>query len=67
MSTQELNIGGSIVVAALEDACGTNKSKVRDLYNSLGDLGMKVIFFLVCHNGYMIHFLLGLIVILSKN
>ncbi|KAL3527003.1 hypothetical protein ACH5RR_011659 [Cinchona calisaya] len=35
----ELNIGGSIVVAALEDACGTNKSKVRELYNSLGDLG----------------------------
>ncbi|XP_027153946.1 DNA ligase 6 [Coffea eugenioides] len=35
----ELNIGGSIVVAALEDACGTNKSRVRDLYNSLGDLG----------------------------
>ncbi|CAI9110622.1 OLC1v1010679C1 [Oldenlandia corymbosa var. corymbosa] len=35
----ELNIGGSIVVAALEDACGTNKSKVRELYNNLGDLG----------------------------
>ncbi|KAK9066931.1 hypothetical protein SSX86_014255 [Deinandra increscens subsp. villosa] len=35
----ELNIGGSVVTAALEDACGTNKSKIRDLYNSLGDLG----------------------------
>ncbi|KAI7749025.1 hypothetical protein M8C21_009931 [Ambrosia artemisiifolia] len=35
----ELNIGGSVVTAALEEACGTNKSKIRDLYNSLGDLG----------------------------
>ncbi|KAL8472656.1 hypothetical protein ACS0TY_029752 [Phlomoides rotata] len=35
----ELNIGGSIVVAALEEACGTNRSKIRSLYNSLGDLG----------------------------
>lgn len=35
----ELNIGGSIVVSALEEACGTNKFKIRDLYNSLGDLG----------------------------
>uniref|UniRef100_A0A5B7BRY2 DNA ligase 6 n=1 Tax=Davidia involucrata TaxID=16924 RepID=A0A5B7BRY2_DAVIN len=35
----ELNIGGSIVVAALEEACGTNRSKIKDLYNSLGDLG----------------------------
>ncbi|XP_055805079.1 DNA ligase 6-like isoform X1 [Solanum dulcamara] len=35
----ELNIGGSIVVAALEEACGTKKSKLRELYNSLGDLG----------------------------
>ncbi|KAK2998117.1 hypothetical protein RJ639_025352, partial [Escallonia herrerae] len=34
----ELNIGGSIVAAALEEACGTSRSKVRDLYNSLGDL-----------------------------
>ncbi|KAA8530607.1 hypothetical protein F0562_005316 [Nyssa sinensis] len=35
----ELNIGGSIVVAALEEACGTNRSKIKDLYNTLGDLG----------------------------
>ncbi|KAF3646928.1 putative histone chaperone ASF1B-like [Capsicum annuum] len=35
----ELNIGGSTVVAALEEACGTKKSRVRELYNSLGDLG----------------------------
>ncbi|XP_024977884.1 DNA ligase 6 isoform X3 [Cynara cardunculus var. scolymus] len=34
----ELNIGGSIVTAALEEACGTNRSKIRDLYNSLGDV-----------------------------
>ncbi|KAL2522198.1 DNA LIGASE 6 [Forsythia ovata] len=35
----ELNIGASIVVAALEEACGTNRSKISNLYNSLGDLG----------------------------
>ncbi|XP_071712903.1 DNA ligase 6 isoform X2 [Rutidosis leptorrhynchoides] len=35
----ELNIGGSVVTAALEEACGTSRSKIRDLYNSLGDLG----------------------------
>lgn len=38
---QELNVGGSIVVAALTEACHTNKSKVRELYNSRGDLGTK--------------------------
>ncbi|XP_050372696.1 DNA ligase 6 isoform X2 [Argentina anserina] len=35
----ELNIGGSLVTAALEDACGTSRSKIRDMYNELGDLG----------------------------
>ncbi|CAI9758419.1 unnamed protein product [Fraxinus pennsylvanica] len=35
----ELNIGASIVVSALEEACGTNRSKISNLYNSLGDLG----------------------------
>ncbi|KAK4477671.1 hypothetical protein RD792_016916 [Penstemon davidsonii] len=35
----ELNIGGSTVVAALEEACGTKRSKINNLYNSLGDLG----------------------------
>ncbi|XP_050227399.1 DNA ligase 6 isoform X2 [Mercurialis annua] len=35
----ELNIGGSLVTSALEEACGTNRSKIRDMYNSLGDLG----------------------------
>ncbi|XP_047317657.1 DNA ligase 6 [Impatiens glandulifera] len=35
----ELNIGGSIVVAALEEACGTDKARIRELYESLGDLG----------------------------
>lgn len=38
---QELNIGGSIVVAALEEACGTKRSKIKELYDSLGDLGRK--------------------------
>ncbi|KAL6223528.1 hypothetical protein ACLB2K_006913 [Fragaria x ananassa] len=35
----ELNIGGSLVTSALEDACGTSRSKIRDMYNELGDLG----------------------------
>ncbi|KAJ0042140.1 hypothetical protein Pint_18689 [Pistacia integerrima] len=35
----ELNIGGSLVTSALEEACGTNRSKIRDMYNRLGDLG----------------------------
>ncbi|XP_052195716.1 DNA ligase 6 isoform X2 [Diospyros lotus] len=35
---KELNIGGSIVVAALEEACGTNRSKIKELYDSLGDV-----------------------------
>lgn len=37
---QELNIGESVVKAALEEACGTNKSKIQDLSDKLGDLGM---------------------------
>lgn len=39
MLIQELNIGGSLVTSALEDACGTSRSKIRDMYNELGDLG----------------------------
>lgn len=35
----ELNIGASIIVSALEETCGTNRSKIRTLYNNLGDLG----------------------------
>nr|GMD51989.1 DNA ligase 6 isoform X1 [Ipomoea batatas] len=35
----ELNIGGSIVIAALEEACGAKKAKIQDLYKNLGDLG----------------------------
>ncbi|KAK8694450.1 hypothetical protein V6N13_072002 [Hibiscus sabdariffa] len=35
----ELNIGGSLVTSALEEACGTNRSKIRDMYNDMGDLG----------------------------
>ncbi|KAM7278267.1 hypothetical protein ACFE04_005401 [Oxalis oulophora] len=36
---QELNIGGSLVTSALEEACGTSKTKIRDMYNKCGDLG----------------------------
>ncbi|XP_061338342.1 DNA ligase 6 isoform X2 [Gastrolobium bilobum] len=35
----ELNIGGSLVTAALEESCGTNRSKIREMYNKFGDLG----------------------------
>ncbi|GAB2301757.1 hypothetical protein Dimus_035783 [Dionaea muscipula] len=35
----ELNIGGSLVTAALQEACGTNRNKIREMYNRLGDLG----------------------------
>ena len=36
---QELNIGGSLVASAVEEACGTSRLKVREMYNDLGDLG----------------------------
>lgn len=36
---QELNIGGSLVTAALEEACGVGRSKITEMYNELGDLG----------------------------
>ncbi|KAE8668933.1 hypothetical protein F3Y22_tig00112281pilonHSYRG00191 [Hibiscus syriacus] len=35
----ELNISGSLVTSALEEACGTNRSKIRDMHNDMGDLG----------------------------
>ena len=41
LMVQELNIGGSIVTSAMEEACGTSRSKIRAMYNSLGDLGRK--------------------------
>ncbi|KAL2329535.1 hypothetical protein Fmac_017116 [Flemingia macrophylla] len=36
---KELNIGGSLVSAALEEACGTNRLKIKEMYNKFGDLG----------------------------
>ncbi|XP_062107460.1 DNA ligase 6-like isoform X2 [Humulus lupulus] len=36
---KELNIGGGLVTSALEEACGTSRSKLREMYNDLGDLG----------------------------
>lgn len=35
----DLNLGGSTVLAAIEDSFGTQKSKLREMYNSKGDLG----------------------------
>lgn len=41
---QELNIGGSLVTAALEEACGTNRLKIREMFNKFGDLGWVIVF-----------------------
>ncbi|KAJ1284834.1 hypothetical protein BS78_03G235400 [Paspalum vaginatum] len=35
----ELNIGGSLVVTALEESLGTSKSKIHEMYKIYGDLG----------------------------
>ncbi|XP_057436491.1 DNA ligase 6 isoform X2 [Lotus japonicus] len=35
----ELNIGRSLVTTALEEACGTNRLKIGEMYNKFGDLG----------------------------
>ncbi|KAH7373787.1 hypothetical protein KP509_17G075000 [Ceratopteris richardii] len=35
----DLNVGGSTVAAAISEATGTPKSKIKDMYNNMGDLG----------------------------
>ncbi|CAM0882158.1 unnamed protein product [Alopecurus aequalis] len=35
----ELNIGGSLVVSALEESLGTSRSKIQEMYKTYGDLG----------------------------
>ncbi|KAF2951706.1 DNA ligase 6 isoform X2 [Oryza sativa Japonica Group] len=35
----ELNIGGSLVVSALEEALGSSRSKIHEMYKTFGDLG----------------------------
>ncbi|XP_020246783.1 DNA ligase 6 [Asparagus officinalis] len=35
----ELNVGSGLVIAALEEACGINKSRIKEMYTSFGDLG----------------------------
>jgi DNA ligase-1 len=35
----DMSIGGSTVGAAIAEATGTSKAQMRELYNSLGDLG----------------------------
>lgn len=44
---QELNIGESLVTAALEEACGTNRSKIRELNNKFGDLGWVIVLIVI--------------------
>ncbi|KAG2253480.1 hypothetical protein Bca52824_083616 [Brassica carinata] len=39
LPSKELNIGGSLISAALEEACGISRSTMREMYNRLGDLG----------------------------
>lgn len=39
MLMKELNIGGSLVASAIEEACGTSTARIKELYNTLGDLG----------------------------
>lgn len=36
---KDLNIGGSTVAAAISEATGTPRAKLRDMYNTMGDLG----------------------------
>ncbi|KAF3443459.1 hypothetical protein FNV43_RR13141 [Rhamnella rubrinervis] len=40
----ELNIGGSLVTSAVEEVCGASRSKIREMYNDLGDLGRNMSF-----------------------
>ncbi|XP_008787626.2 DNA ligase 6 isoform X2 [Phoenix dactylifera] len=35
----ELNIGGSLVITALEEACGTSRSRIKEMYKTSGDFG----------------------------
>lgn len=35
----ELNIGGSLVISAMEESLGTSKSKIHEMYKTYGDLG----------------------------
>ncbi|KAF6259490.1 ATP-dependent DNA ligase [Scenedesmus sp. NREL 46B-D3] len=35
----DLNIGGSVVSSALCEVCGVSRAQLRELYNSMGDLG----------------------------
>lgn len=35
----ELNVGGNLVISALEEAWQTSKSRIKEMYNSIGDLG----------------------------
>jgi hypothetical protein len=42
---KDLNIGGSTVAAAISDATGTQRAKLREMYNIMGDLGRLQIYF----------------------
>jgi hypothetical protein len=42
---KDLNIGGNTVVAAISDAIGTQRAKLREMYNIMGHLGRLQIYF----------------------
>lgn len=35
----DLNVGGSVVSSALGEVCGVSRAQLRDMYNTMGDLG----------------------------
>ena len=39
VEVQDLNVGWSIVSAAITDVTGTQKTKIKEMYNTMGDLG----------------------------
>ncbi|XP_054810637.1 DNA ligase 6-like isoform X2 [Prosopis cineraria] len=38
---KELSIGGSLITAALEEACGTTRMKIKEMYNKFGDVAQE--------------------------
>jgi hypothetical protein len=36
---KDLNIGGNTIAAAISDTTGTQRAKLREMYNIMGDLG----------------------------
>jgi DNA ligase-1 len=41
VEVQDLNVGGSMVSAAITDVTGTQRTKIKEMYNAMGDLGIR--------------------------